>query len=258
MSLGGYTAALAATLEPDLISPLPMIPLGFAPRLRARARWPQRVGGGCGARTVVARRGASPGEPARRALARGPERLLVIGARADRIAARLPRRAGSPIISVRRSSLGTAGTCFQFGRGEAFGKIAGLFATLGIIPPALEIGGGYCAARAQRWVSRITVTPRLLGTRRFQSWVIERWPVKMSRCWPLHLEPAILREEAAVVQRLLQGRAADRRIRARRAACRAGSRLASTATVRSGVMGLPVAPRPHGNCLGSSRSKQIF
>ncbi|KYF54031.1 hypothetical protein BE08_07040 [Sorangium cellulosum] len=32
--------------------------------------------------------------------------------------------------------------------------------------------------------------------------------------------------------------------------------LESTATVRSGVIGRPVAPRPYGNRRGSSRSKQ--
>ncbi len=36
-----------------------------------------------------------------------------------------------------------------------------------------------------------------------------------------------------------------------------GMTLASTATLRSGVIARPLAPRPAGKCAGSRRSKQI-
>lgn len=134
MSLGGYTAALAATLEPELDFVVPMIPLASLPDF-------VREQGGLSVSAEVAAREQSLLDEVHRLVSplAAPslvpkERLLVIGARADRItpvshARRLANHLGAPLFTWQ------GGHLLQFGRGEAFGKVAGLFASLGIIPP---------------------------------------------------------------------------------------------------------------------------
>ena len=85
MSLGGYTAALAATLEPEIDFLVPIIPLAsladFALEQRSLSPAPE----------IAAREHAliesihAPVSPLRSRSLLAPERALVIGARADRI-----------------------------------------------------------------------------------------------------------------------------------------------------------------------------
>jgi dienelactone hydrolase len=134
MSLGGYTTALLATLEPELAFAVPMIPLASVAdyaleqgRLRGgpaeaelqhaaleRAHWVV---------SPFARRSVVPAE-----------RVLVIGARADRItpiahAERIARHIGAPLVTM------AGGHLLQVGRGDAFRAVARLLGALDILPP---------------------------------------------------------------------------------------------------------------------------
>ena len=134
MSLGGYTASLAATLEPALDFVVPIIPLASLSDF-------VREQGGLSASAEVAAREQSLLDEVHRLVSPlaapslvARERLLVIGARADRItpvshARRLASHFGAPLFTWQ------GGHLLQFGRGEAFGKVAELFASLGIIRP---------------------------------------------------------------------------------------------------------------------------
>lgn len=133
MSLGGYTVSLAATLEPSLDFVVPIIPLASLSDF-------VREQGGLSASPELAAREQSLLDEVHRLVSPlavpslvPRERLLVIGARADRItpvshARRLANHFGAPLFTWQ------GGHLLQFGRGEAFGKIAELFASLGIIP----------------------------------------------------------------------------------------------------------------------------
>jgi pimeloyl-ACP methyl ester carboxylesterase len=131
MSLGGYTAALAATLDRELAFAVPIIPLAsMADFARDQGRL------GSSARESEAQHRAldevhrvvSP-------LARPPvierERMLVIGARADRItpvehARRLAHHFGAPIEAWH------GGHLLQLGRADKFRRIGRLLDDLGL------------------------------------------------------------------------------------------------------------------------------
>ncbi len=134
MSLGGYTAALAATLEPEIDFLVPIVPLASladfafeqgalspAPELAAREQLLLDD-----IHRLVSPLHASP--------LIAPERVLVIGARADRIT---PVTHARRVASHFRAPLHTwhGGHLLQFGRAEAFGKVAELLARLEIISP---------------------------------------------------------------------------------------------------------------------------
>lgn len=134
MSLGGYTAALAATLEPELDFLVPMIPLASLPD------FVREQGGLSDSAEVAAREQALLDEvhrlvsPLAAPLLVPRERVLVIGARADRItpvshARRLANHFGVPLFTW------PGGHLLQFGRSEAFQKIGELITRLGVVTP---------------------------------------------------------------------------------------------------------------------------
>ncbi len=131
MSLGGYTAALAATLEPEIDFLVPIIPLA------SLADFALEQGSLSPAPEIAAREHAlierihAPVSPLRAPSLLAPERALVIGARADRItpvshARRIAAHLGAPLHTWH------GGHLLQFGRGQAFAKVAELLRTLNL------------------------------------------------------------------------------------------------------------------------------
>lgn len=125
MSLGGYSTALAATVEPDLAFAVPMIPLAS---LADFARDQGRLGKS-GAETTAQHRALERVHrvvsPLYRAPLVPPERMLVIGARADRItplahARRLARHFDAPLETW------AGGHLLQLGRADKFRRIGRL------------------------------------------------------------------------------------------------------------------------------------
>ncbi|HEY3498996.1 MAG TPA: alpha/beta hydrolase family protein [Polyangiaceae bacterium] len=125
MSLGGYTAALAATVTAELDFVVPIIPLASLPDFALEhgdlpeAPEPRALEH---ALLEEAYRTVSP-------LAREPlvpgDRMLIVGARADRItplrhARRLSAHFHAPLVTF------PGGHLFQLGRGEAFASVAEL------------------------------------------------------------------------------------------------------------------------------------
>jgi len=133
MSLGGYTAALLATVEPSLAFAVPMIPLasvadfaleqgrlvGSAAQVELQHRALER------ANWVVS--------PLARPCLLPRDRVLVIAAAADRItpithARRIARHFGVRLVTM------PGGHLLQIGRGDAFREVARLLGGLGILP----------------------------------------------------------------------------------------------------------------------------
>ncbi len=134
MSLGGYTAALVATLDSQIDFLVPIVPLA------SLADFAFEQGALSPAPELAAREQLLLDDihrlvsPLRAPSLIGPERVLVIGARADRItpvahARRVATHFGAPLHTWH------GGHLLQFGRGQAFGKVAELLAKLEIIPP---------------------------------------------------------------------------------------------------------------------------
>jgi pimeloyl-ACP methyl ester carboxylesterase len=127
MSLGGYTAALTATIEPRLSFVVPMIPLAsIAESARHTGRFvgtPAQQQRQLEGLEAVHRVVSPLARPARVA----PERVLVLGAEGDRItpiahARRLAEHFGAPL------EVFAGGHILQFGRADAFraaGKLLG-------------------------------------------------------------------------------------------------------------------------------------
>ncbi len=131
MSLGGYSTALSATLEPKLAFAVPMIPLAsvadFARDQGRLGRNPEQ--------TELQHRALERVHRVVSPLARTPqierERVLVIGARADRItpvehARRLAHHFGAPFETWH------GGHLLQFGRADGFRRIGRLLDELGL------------------------------------------------------------------------------------------------------------------------------
>lgn len=131
MSLGGYTAALAATLDPSIDFLVPIIPLA------SLADFALEQGSLSPAPEIAAREHAllerihAPVSPLHAPSLLPPERALVIGARADRIT---PVSHARRMATHLRAPLHTwqGGHLLQFGRSEAFRRVGELLRTLGI------------------------------------------------------------------------------------------------------------------------------
>jgi pimeloyl-ACP methyl ester carboxylesterase len=134
MSLGGYTAALAATVEPDLAFCIPIIPLAsLADWARDQGRLGQHP------EQTLAQHGALEAvhevvSPLHRAPLIPPQRMLVIAAKADRItpishAMRLARH-----FSARLQTM-PGGHLLQIGRGESFRQLGHFLVELGLAQP---------------------------------------------------------------------------------------------------------------------------
>jgi pimeloyl-ACP methyl ester carboxylesterase len=131
MSLGGYTTALAATVVPDLAFAVPIIPLAsLADFARDQGRLGRRPEQRAAQHAALDRvyRVVSPLD--RKPLI-APERVLVIGARADRItpmshAKRLARHFGA------RLEAWPGGHLLQLGRAESFRRIGRMLGELGL------------------------------------------------------------------------------------------------------------------------------
>jgi pimeloyl-ACP methyl ester carboxylesterase len=131
MSLGGYTTALMATLEPDLAFAVPLIPLAsladFARDQGRLGRGPQMLEQHAAleaANLVVS--------PFARPSLVPPERVLVVGAEADRItpvahAERIAAHLGVPLTRV------GGGHLLQVWRREAFRALRGMLQRNGIV-----------------------------------------------------------------------------------------------------------------------------
>ncbi len=132
MSLGGYTTALAATVEPRLSFAVPIIPLAS---LADFARDQGRLGR-TPAETALEHKALDAVHrivsPLHRAALIEPRRILVVGAAADRItpvehARRLAHHFGAPLVTWH------GGHLLQFGRGDGFRRIGRLLGELGVL-----------------------------------------------------------------------------------------------------------------------------
>ncbi len=129
MSLGGYTAALTATVEPELDFLVPVIPLAcLADFAREQDNLPPGAQRGSVFEEAL-RRTYREVSPLARPSLMGPGRTLVVGARADRItqvshARRLAHHFSAPLHTW------PGGHLLQWGRGEAFSRIEQLLASL--------------------------------------------------------------------------------------------------------------------------------
>jgi pimeloyl-ACP methyl ester carboxylesterase len=135
MSLGGFSAALAATLEPKLAFAVPMIPLASiadVAKLNGHlGATPEETDAQYRALEAVHR----VTSPLYRPLAIAPEKVLIIGGEADRItpienARKLAAHFGCQIETM------PGGHLVQFGRNEKFRSVARFLAGLGVVPPA--------------------------------------------------------------------------------------------------------------------------
>ncbi|MCC6216099.1 MAG: alpha/beta hydrolase family protein [Polyangiaceae bacterium] len=132
MSLGGYTTALAATVEPTLAFAVPIIPLAS---LADFARDQGRLGRGeaqSGAQHAALDRAHRVVSPLHRAPVVAGDRILVVGAEADRItplahARRLAKHFGAPLETWH------GGHLLQVGRAEKFRRIGRLLRELGLV-----------------------------------------------------------------------------------------------------------------------------
>jgi pimeloyl-ACP methyl ester carboxylesterase len=133
MSLGGYTTALLATLEPSLAFAVPMIPLAsvadFASEQGRLTGTPEQAK----LQHAALERANRVVSPLARPAAIPAERVLVIAAEADRItpvahARRLAEHFGARLFTIE------GGHLLQLGRGEAFREVARLWAALGLLP----------------------------------------------------------------------------------------------------------------------------
>jgi len=131
MSLGGYTSALACTVEPSLAFGVPIIPLAS---LADFARDQGRLGT-TPAETALEHRALDDVHRIVSPLARPAllprERLLVVAAKADRItplshARRLAHHFGAPLEAI------PGGHLLQFGRADAFRRIGRLLDDVGL------------------------------------------------------------------------------------------------------------------------------
>lgn len=131
MSLGGYTTALAATLEPELCFAIPIIPLAS---LADFARDQNRLGQSP-AETEAQHRALDAVHrivsPLHRPPVIAPERMLVVGARADQItpvghARRLAHHFGARMESW------PGGHLLQIGRADQFRRIGRMLDELGL------------------------------------------------------------------------------------------------------------------------------
>jgi pimeloyl-ACP methyl ester carboxylesterase len=137
MSLGGYTTALAATVEDKLQFAAPMIPVASFPDLM----WHHGEGGADRARaeregiTVdMLREAMAAHTPLLRAPRLAPERVLIMSAEGDRIAppehaTRLAKHFGAEELRFQ------GGHLMQLGRGDAFRTMIRRMAALGLLPP---------------------------------------------------------------------------------------------------------------------------
>lgn len=135
MSLGGYTAALAATLEPRLAFAVPFIPLAS---LADVAQHGGRLVGTAAEQAAqhcaldAVHRVVSPfARPPRL----GPARVLVGAGEADRItprsqAERIAAHFGAPLVTFH------GGHLLQFGRGAVFRELGKMLGRLGLFPTA--------------------------------------------------------------------------------------------------------------------------
>jgi pimeloyl-ACP methyl ester carboxylesterase len=131
MSLGGYTTALLGTLEPNLSFAVPVIPLAsIADFARDQGRL------GTGESATIQHRALEQANwvvsPFARKSLLSPERVLVVGARADRItplahAERIATHFDAPLVCL------TGGHLMQLWRRDAFRATKALWCRLGLV-----------------------------------------------------------------------------------------------------------------------------
>lgn len=131
MSLGGYTTSLMATIEPDLAFAAPLIPLAS---LADFARDQGRLGAGPSALAQHAALEAANRvvSPLARPSLLPPERMLIVGAEADRVtpiahAERLARHLGAPLLRL------PGGHLVQVWRRDAFRAVRRMLEGAGVV-----------------------------------------------------------------------------------------------------------------------------
>ncbi|HEY6560747.1 MAG TPA: YqiA/YcfP family alpha/beta fold hydrolase [Polyangiaceae bacterium] len=134
MSLGGYTAALAATIEPSLAFSIPIVPLAsladWARDQGRLGRYPEQSAAQHSALEAV----HEVVSPLHREPLISPERMLVIAAKADRItpishAMRLARHFNARLQTM------PGGHLLQIGRAESFRQVGHFLVELGLAQP---------------------------------------------------------------------------------------------------------------------------
>lgn len=139
MSLGGFSTALAATLEPKLAFAVPMIPLASiaeAARLNGHiGTEPSEVAAQFKALDAVHRMTS----PLHRPLAIDPKSVLIIGAEADRITPIENARKLAEHFGCRMETM-HGGHLMQFGRNERFRSVGRLLNELGVVSRSRSAG----------------------------------------------------------------------------------------------------------------------
>jgi pimeloyl-ACP methyl ester carboxylesterase len=137
MSLGGFSSALAATLEPKLAFAVPMIPLASIADVA-------RLNGHLGATPEETEQQYKALEavhrvtsPLYRPLAISGDKVLVIGGEADRITPIENARKLAEHFHCRIETM-PGGHLVQFGRNEKFRSIGRFLTDLGVVSPASE------------------------------------------------------------------------------------------------------------------------
>jgi pimeloyl-ACP methyl ester carboxylesterase len=134
MSLGGYTAALLATVEERLAFCVPLIPLADLPdAIRLQGRFngtPVQMA----AQEAAMRRVLVPVSPLSRRSRVAPERVRVVAAEGDGIT---PLEHGRAIASHMGAELKTfvGGHLLQFGRAEPWREVGRMLGGLGLLEP---------------------------------------------------------------------------------------------------------------------------
>jgi pimeloyl-ACP methyl ester carboxylesterase len=133
MSLGGYTAALTATVDPSLDFLVLLVPLASLADFAVEQSRYQR-GDRLSQYHAALEEAHRLISPLHRAPRVDPSRVLVVAGQADRItppqhARRMARHFGSPLVAW------PGGHLFQHGRGVAFERIAQLLQRLGTATP---------------------------------------------------------------------------------------------------------------------------
>ncbi len=125
MSLGAYTAALTATIEPELAFLVPVVPLASLADFSLEQGYLSAPPEEHRVEHALLEQLYSPVSPLARAPRIEPSRVVVIAARADRVtpishARKLARHFRSPLVSM------PGGHLLQLGRGSAFERALGL------------------------------------------------------------------------------------------------------------------------------------
>jgi pimeloyl-ACP methyl ester carboxylesterase len=138
MSLGGYTTALLATVEPTIDFAIPMIPFASVPKLlwdHGAGTEARKRGEAAGMTLAIFSRAFEAISPLERPVAMDARRILLIAGKRDRVtpateAIRLHRHFGGSKYETFPGA-----HIFQVGRSRAFRHMGRFLGELGVLPP---------------------------------------------------------------------------------------------------------------------------